>query len=87
MATLADVILAGTAYQDLYAATSITVGTPLNIQNKSSHPVYLQNKATIPDNTSTNGWVLDSGESVRMDGTIVGAWAFGNGPLLVEETT
>lgn len=87
MATLPDVNLLGTAYQNLYAATGITVGTSVTVQNKSSYPVYLQNLAATPDSSSKNGLLLMPYDVVPVTGTIVGLWAFGSGPVTVEIIT
>lgn len=84
MATIPDVILTGTAYQNVYTATGIVVGTSVTVQNKSSTPVWLQNIALIPDSSSTNGWVLLPFDSIIVDGAIAGLWAFGHGPVGVE---
>lgn len=83
MATIPDVTLTGTAYQDLYAATSIVVGTSVTVQNKSSKPIFLQNIASQPSASSTNGFTLLPNESINFTGTIVGLWAKGVGPVAV----
>ena len=56
--TIADVVLGGTAYQDLYDATSIAAGTTLIIQNKSTSKIWLQVKATTPAAASRAGVVV-----------------------------
>lgn len=87
MATLPDVKLLGIAYQNLYTATGITVGTSVTIQNKSVTTVYLQNIATQPDGSSRNGLLLQPYETVPVTGTIVGLWAFGAGNITMEIIT
>ena len=87
MATLPDVNLLGTAYQNLYAATGITVGTSVTVQNKSGYPIYLQNIAAQPDSSSTNGIILMPLGLQAVTGTIVGLWAKGTGPVTVEIIT
>lgn len=87
MATLPDVNLLGTAYQNLYAATGITLGTGVTVQNKSGYPVLLQNIAAQPDSSSKNGLLLMPFDLVPVTGTIVGLWAFGTGPVTVEIIT
>jgi hypothetical protein len=87
MATIPDVNLLGVAYQNLYAATGIVTGTAVTLQNKGSRPVYVQNIATQPSATSQNGYLLQPNESVDVKGTILGLWAKGTGPIMVEATT
>lgn len=84
MATIPDVNLLGTVYQNLYAATSIVSGTAVTIQNKSGYPVFVQNIATQPSAGSRNGFALDPYTAVDVTGVIVGLWAIGTGPVMVE---
>ncbi len=58
MATLADVVLTGTAYQNLNLATSLITGTPLAIQNKGSEPVRVIIAASLPAASSENGQII-----------------------------
>ena len=64
------------AWVDLYAATGITVGTQLIIQNFSSKsPVALSDSASEP--TSTTGRVrIDQTQFYQNDSGDVGAWAY-----------
>ncbi len=87
MATLPDVTLTGTAYQNVYAATAIVVGTAVTVQNKGSSPILLQNIASQPSASSPNGHVLLANESIDVTGTILGLWAKGVGPISVEVIT
>ncbi|MND43738.1 hypothetical protein D3C80_345360 [compost metagenome] len=87
MATIPDVVLSGAAYQDLYAATGIVVGTAVTVQNKTSTVVYLQNIATSPTASSKNGIALQPYTMVDVTGTIVGLWAKGTGAISVEVIT
>lgn len=87
MATLPDVVLTGTAYQNLYTATGITVGTAVTIQNKSSSVVHLQNIGTQPSAGSVYGFVLLPNEFIPVTGTIAGLWAKGLGAIAVEVIT
>lgn len=87
MATIPDVLLTGTAYQNVYAATGIVVGTSVTVQNKSTEPVWLQNVSSQPSSSSRYGFVLKGLESVDVTGSIVGLWAFGEGPIMVEVIT
>ncbi|QHZ60015.1 hypothetical protein PJKIFABJ_00079 [Pseudomonas phage PE09] len=84
MATIPDVTLTGTAYQNVYAATSIVVGTAVTIQNKSGFPVFIQNIAGQPSAGSKNGFVLEPYTAVDVTGVIAGLWAKGTGPIMVE---
>lgn len=84
MATIPDVNLTGTAYQNLYAATGIVAGTAVTIQNKSGLPVYIQNIASQPSGGSKNGFVLQPYSTVDVTGTVAGLWAKGTGPVMVE---
>lgn len=85
MATVPDVSLTGTAYQNLYAETGIVTGTAVTIQNKTSLPVYVQNIASQPSAGSKNGFVLEPYAAVDVTGVIAGLWAKGIGPLMVEQ--
>lgn len=84
MATIPDVQLTGVAYQNIYAATSIVVGTAVTIQNKSGFPVFVQNIASQPSTGSKNGFVLEPYTAVDVTGVIAGLWAKGTGPVMVE---
>lgn len=84
MATIPDVQLAGLVYQNLYAATGIVAGTSVTIQNKTGHPVYVQNIASQPSAGSKNGFVLEPYTAVDVTGAIAGLWAKGTGPIMVE---
>lgn len=84
MATIPDVNLLGVVYQNLYAATSIVVGTAVTVQNKSGSPVFIQNIASQPSAGSKNGFVLEPYTAVDVTGVIAGLWARGTGPIMVE---
>lgn len=84
MATVPDVTLTGTAYQNLYAAAGIVVGTAVTVQNKSGSAIYLQNIATQPSGASKAGYLLLPNGIVDVTGTIAGLWAKGNGPVMIE---
>ncbi len=58
--TLPDVMLTG-VWVDVYAATGLTVGNKIQIQNKSSSPMLLQIQASKPTEASLDGWMLYSG--------------------------
>lgn len=87
MATIPDVNLLGVVYQNLYAATGIVTGTAVTLQNKSRDEMFVQNIGTQPSAGSKNGWVLEPWASVDVTGVIVGLWAKGTGPILVEAIT
>lgn len=84
MATIPDVNLLNVVYQNLYAATGIVTGTSVTIQNKGHDIIHIQNIGTQPSAGSLNGWALDPGDSVDVTGVIVGLWAKGAGPVMVE---
>lgn len=85
MATIPDVNLLGVAYQNLYAATGIVTGSSVTIQNKTGFPVFVQNIATQPSSGSKNGFILEPYTAVDVTGTILGLWAKGTGPVMVEQ--
>lgn len=58
MATVADVVLTGTAYQNLNAESGLITGTPLAIQNKGSSSIRIIISSTQPDASSVNGQVV-----------------------------
>lgn len=78
-----DVVLTGTAYQNIYAATSITVGTAVTLQNKSSTPVTIQFASSAPLTSSTNGFVIPPLGFFSVPASVVGLWAKGTGALAV----
>jgi hypothetical protein len=83
--TISDVTLLGVVYQDIYTATSIVIGTPLVVQNKSAtNLVYLQISATIPTANDEDGRILYPGKEVFITGATTGLWAKGHGRLHVE---
>jgi len=86
--TRPDVILNGEEYQDLYAATGITVGTKLILFNKSTSDVSVILSATKPLNNDTKGIRIEIKGSIRaftVDSGESGCWAKGWGPLSVQE--
>jgi hypothetical protein len=83
--TLNDVILLGAVYQDIYSATSIIIGTPLVVQNKSAtNLIYLQISATAPPASDIDGKILYPGKELFVSGATTGLWAKGLGRLHVE---
>lgn len=82
--TIADVTLTGTAYQDIYAATSIATGTTITIQNKTSDFVRIQVDSVQPSASSKNGYALKSLDSAIIDGTPSGVWCSGVGNIMVQ---
>lgn len=87
MATVPDVNLLNAVYQNLYAATGIVAGTAVTIQNKGHDPIHVQNIATQPSSGSMNGLVLAPGQFVDVTGAILGLWAKGAGPVMMEAIT
>lgn len=62
MATLNDLVVTGEDYISLNADSNptITVGTALELQNKSVQGIRIQESATKPDANSTKGFVIPS---------------------------
>lgn len=58
MSTIADVVLTGTAYQNLNLAAGLITGTPLAIQNKGSTAIRIIISATQPPASNVNGQVV-----------------------------
>lgn len=75
MATLPDVLLTGTVYQDLNTATGITAGSPIVIQNKSSNDVRIIINPTQPSASSENGWLLAPRASIVIENETQVVWA------------
>ena len=83
--TINDMILLGAVYQDVYLATSIIIGTPLVVQNKSaSNLIYLQVSASAPSASDIDGKILYPGKELFVTGATTGLWAKGLGRLHVE---
>lgn len=75
MATVQDVILTGSTYQNLNTTTSIITGTSLVIQNKGTADVNIIIGPTLPSPTSTNGWLLASRSSIIIENETEIVWA------------
>lgn len=58
MATVADVVLTGSAYQNLNLDSGLITGTPLAIQNKGSSSIRVIISPTQPDSSSVNGQIV-----------------------------
>lgn len=86
---MAEVNITSTAYTNLHLGAGIPSGTPLNVQNKTNQPVWLQNTATQPDGASKAGFVLQPFDNVIIDGTVTNVWARGQsaGTVFVEQVT
>lgn len=85
--TVNDLILAGTAYQNVYVGVGIVVGTPVIVQNKSSTPVYLQIAVSAPSASDKDGFLVYPGKSVFVENATEGLFAFGTGRLHVAQET
>lgn len=85
--TIADIILTGTEYQDVYSETGITVGTKIVIQNKTTDKVWVQVNASQPSSDSRDGYLMepDAKFPISIDVGASGCWAFGNGPISVND--
>lgn len=75
MATINDVLLTGTAYQDLNTSTGIIAGSPIVIQNKSSNDVRVIINPTQPAASSENGWLLAPRASIVIENETQVVWA------------
>lgn len=83
--TINDIILTGDAYQDVYTLSSIVIGTPLVVQNKSAtNLIYLQIATTAPAASDIDGKILYPGKELFVTGATTGLWAKGLGRLHVE---
>lgn len=91
MATIADILLTGTAFQNINTATGLIAGTSLVIQNKSSADVYLVISPTQPLATVEDGWLLESRHSVAIQNETDIVWAkakvLGNSHISVQKLT
>jgi len=84
MATIPDISLVPTEYIDIYAATGITAGTQLAVQNKTNGPVNTQNISSQPSATDNNGFMIPPMEVWRVPAGTLRAWFKGQGFLAVE---
>lgn len=75
MATINDVLLTGTAYQNLNSATSLITGTPLVIQNKGNFFVRIIIAPSQPSASSENGYLLPSLATVIIENETDIVWA------------
>ncbi len=75
MATLPDILLTGSAYQDLNTASGLIAGSPLVIQNKSSNDVRVIINPTQPAASSENGWLLAPRASIVVENETQVVWA------------
>jgi hypothetical protein len=73
--TIADVALTNTAYVDLYAATGISVGIALVLQNKGNSDIIVVISAGQPTATDTDGVAVRPFGFVAVDPNESGAWA------------
>lgn len=83
--TIPDLQINNTTYMDLYAATGISVGTKLVIQNKTSVGAYLQIKAFQPASNSQDGIFLEAYKFYIVDSGEVGCWVKGMTKLCIQE--
>jgi len=75
MATINDVLLTGTAYQNLNSVTGLISGTPLVLQNKGTVDVRVILNPTIPAASSENGWLLAPRASIIIENESDPVWA------------
>ena len=88
MATLPNVILTGTAYQNLNSITGLITGSPLVIQNKGNYFVRIIVSPTLPSASSENGYLLAPLTTVVVENETDIVWAkstnLGNTALSVQ---
>ena len=75
MATLPNIVLTGTAYQNLNLASSLITGSPLVIQNKGNSFVRIIISPSQPSASSENGWLLQSLQSIVVENETDIVWA------------
>lgn len=83
--SIPDVDLVG-VWTNVYAATSIPVGTAISIQNKSSSPCLVFVSPTSPSVNSLDGYAMVQFETVNIDASETGCWVKGFGPIFVQLT-
>lgn len=82
--TLPDIPLVPTAYTDLYSASSIAVGTKVQVQNKSGNMAILQLQAAQPVVTSNDGTYVVPNGFVEVEAGENGLWGIGNGDISIQ---
>ena len=75
--TLPNVTLVAGVWTDLYAATGITVGNQILIQNLGNNPIYLHANAVAPVPSDGFKSLPPTREAVNSTGD-AGAWALSN---------
>jgi hypothetical protein len=58
MATIPDVIVPTSGYIDLYSAAGLATGTPIEIINKGTSYIHIQESTTRPDDNSIDGVLI-----------------------------
>ena len=74
--TLPDVVLPAKTPVDLYAATGITVGTQVSVQNVTSGDVRVYVGATAPTMGVSGGALLVPGQEGKNQANDSGLWAW-----------
>ena len=79
--TLPNVQIAADAWVDIYAATSIAVGTKIGMINNGGHTLYLYGGATAPtqapNKDSSFGFVpVEANQSAQNQSGDTGAWVY-----------
>jgi hypothetical protein len=73
--TLNNVILPAMTWVDLYAATGLTVGAKISVQNLTTGDVRVVSKATMPTSADGFNYIRPQMSAVNQAGDS-GAWAF-----------
>ena len=89
MATIDDINVTSAAFVDVYAQTSIAVGSPLVIQNKSSYFVRVVVASSQPAPTVTKGWIIEPYKAAVVENESEKVWIIsessGNAKLSVQQ--
>ena len=75
MDTLANIVLPANTWVDIYAASGVTVGVQINVENLGSQVVYLNAGAAQPTDQAAFRAVRPGSEKLNDTGD-AGAWAF-----------
>lgn len=72
-----DINASSNGWVSVYATSGITVGTGLEIQNKNSNLLTIQESATMPSSDDFSGRLLRYCEVVEVHPGSVGVWVRG----------
>lgn len=78
-----DISLPAGSWHNVYAASGITVGTPILIQSKGSSMVFLWEGDTPPANSAWDGVKFFDAPWVADQVGIAGCWVKSNGAVVI----